>query len=101
MQIPVLSHRECIIIIKLVIVVAAGYDNCCKNLLLDWTLWEAYNKRKIDTKLLLLKLLRDVKPCECIEMHLRETVRIMTTSLSSIPNFKKSGWETTLSFIVA
>ena len=31
-----------------VLVVVSVFDNCCKKLLLDWTLWEADNKWKIE-----------------------------------------------------
>ena len=34
--------------IMAVLVVVSVFDNCCKRLLLDWTLWEADNKWEIE-----------------------------------------------------
>ena len=52
-----------------VLVVVSVFDNCCKRLLLDWTLWETDNKWKIEEFFHEVSRVYINKwPRECIEM---------------------------------
>ena len=65
-------------LVIMVFVVASMYDNCCKIILLDWTLLEADNKWKIQefnhevsqlSFLYLIKCICDFKTYKMYEIH--------------------------------